>query len=167
MNKTELIARLQYYNEWRRGADTQMPDPAQLGWDIDAAVEILKEVKIEKGQGMKGLTKQKPRRSKYNNRKTVVDGLTFDSAKEAKRYGELKLLERAGEIINLELQPEYELIPRQKGHRATKYRADFKYTTKGGSVVVEDVKSPATKTQAYRIKKKLMAWNHGIDVVEV
>lgn len=102
--------------------------------------------------------------SKYRNHKTTVDGITFDSKKEAARYGELKLLERAGEISNLELQPEFELVPPQPGLRAVKYRADFKYTLKGGGKVVEDVKGK--RTTEYMIKKKLMAYFHKIEIFE-
>ncbi len=76
--------------------------------------------------------------SKYGNKKTVVDGITFDSKKEANRYCQLKMLERAREISQLELQHEFELIPAQmknggiRSERACKYRADFSYVTKDG-----------------------------------
>jgi hypothetical protein len=104
--------------------------------------------------------------TKYGNRKTVVDGITFDSAKEARRYGELKLLERAGQIVDLRVQPEFELDV--KGVRVCKYRADFAYREHGGSTVVEDVKSPITaKNPTYRIKSKLLYAIYGIQVREV
>jgi hypothetical protein len=114
--------------------------------------------------------------SKYGNRKTVVDGITFDSKKEADRYIELKYMERAGLIRCLELQPKYCLIPTLEGsngkiaQRAVYYRADFEYLEKDGNGwrrVVEDVKSPATKTQVYLLKKKLMRWRLGIEIREV
>ena len=102
---------------------------------------------------------------KYHAQKTVVDGITFDSRKEARRYGELKALEKAAEIINLELQPRYELIPKQKGERACVYIGDFRYKTWGDEIVVEDCKG--MKTPVYRIKKKLMLHVHGIRIIEI
>lgn len=103
--------------------------------------------------------------SKFNNQKTEVDGILFDSRKEAKRYYELKLLQRAGEISNLQLQVKYELIPKQANERACNYIADFVYQDKSGQIVVEDVKGRRTKE--YVIKRKLMLYQHGIRVVEV
>jgi len=96
-------------------------------------------------------------RNKYHNKKTIVDGITFDSKKEARRYSELKLLVRAKEISNLELQPKFMLIDKYtngngKKVRALTYVADFQYTTKYG-IVVEDVKG--MKTDVYKLKKKL------------
>ena len=78
--------------------------------------------------------------SKYNNTNIRVDGRLFDSKAEAARWQELQLLERAGEIKELERQVEYELIPKQKGERAVKYIADFRYKDHEGNVVVEDTK---------------------------
>ena len=101
--------------------------------------------------------------SKYRNRRTVYDGITFDSQREANRYAELKLLERAGEISDLKLQVPFELIPKQPGERAVKYIADFVYT-EDGQTVVEDVKGK--KTRDYIIKRKLLLWVHGIKVRE-
>ena len=111
--------------------------------------------------------------SKYRNRRTVVDGITFDSAKEANRYAELKLLERAGKITELQRQPGYTLIPKQVRdgkmiERAVVYKADFAYRDEEtGEDVVEDVKSEATRTREYIIKRKLMLWEYGIRVREV
>lgn len=102
--------------------------------------------------------------SKYNNRKTVVDGITFDSAKEAARWCELRLLERAGAIRDLRRQVRYELIPKQKNERAVNYIADFVYV-ENGKTVVEDVKG--YKTPEYVIKRKLMLWVHKIKISEV
>lgn len=102
--------------------------------------------------------------AKYNNIKTVVDGITFDSKKEAQRYQVLKMLERAGAITDLKCQVAFELIPKQQGERAVKYIADFVYK-ENGKVVVEDVKGK--RTQVYILKRKLMLWVHGIRVVEV
>jgi len=111
------------------------------------------------------------RRSKYNARRTEVDGITFDSASEAARYVELKLLERAGKIRGLELQPRYELIKAfttSSGERVRgiTYVGDFRYVDKTGAVVVEDVKG--VKTDVYKIKRKLLLWRHpDINFVEI
>jgi len=103
--------------------------------------------------------------AKYGNTKIRVDGRRFDSKREAARWQELKLLERAGEIKGLERQVEYELIPKQPGERAVKYIADFRYIDHDGKTVVEDTKG--VKTPVYILKRKLLLWVHGIRVVEV
>lgn len=93
--------------------------------------------------------------NKYRNKKVQVDMYVFDSIAESRRYKELKLLERAGEIQNLELQKRYLLIPKQKDERAVSYIADF-YYTENNKEVVEDVKSKITaKKTDYIIKRKL------------
>ncbi len=91
------------------------------------------------------------KRHKYNAVKTTVDGITFDSKKEARRYSELKLLEKAGHIRNLELQPKYRC--EIDGKLICTYKADFRYFTDERKVV-EDVKG--MKTPIYRLKKKLV-----------
>ena len=100
------------------------------------------------------------KKNKYGNKKTVVDGITFDSRKEANRYAELKILERGGVITDLELQPRFELLSgfRRNGktYRKIEYVADFSYN-ESGRTVVEDVKSVITrKNPVYVIKKKLL-----------
>ena len=102
---------------------------------------------------------------KYNNTKIRVDGRLFDSKAESARWLELLLLERVGEITELERQVEYELIPKQKGERAVKYIADFRYKGHEGETVVEDTKG--VKTPVWIIKRKLMLRVHGIRVREV
>ena len=105
-------------------------------------------------------------RNKYHASKTELDGIRFDSRKEAARYSELKLLERAGAIRDLQLQVPFELIPKQEGERACTYVADFVYTdTRTGRQVVEDAKG--MRTDVYKIKRKLMLWRHGIRISEV
>ena len=110
-------------------------------------------------------------RSKYGAKKTMVDGIVFDSRKESRRYAELKLLQKAGEISNLELQKKFLLIPSQKlggkvVERECSYVADFVYTdTKTGNIVVEDTKG--IKTKDYIIKRKLMLYVHGIKISEI
>ena len=112
------------------------------------------------------------RYSKYRNRKVTVDGIMFDSEKEARRYGELKLLQKTGYISDLQLQVPFTLIPSQSKdgkviERKMSYKADFVYKDKDGKQIVEDVKSEATKTEVYRCKKKLMLYVHGIEIREV
>lgn len=106
--------------------------------------------------------------NKYGNRKVQCDGMTFDSKKEYTRWCELRLLERAGEIENLERQVPFEIIPKQtdgfgRTVRGSRYIADFVYV-EGGKMVVEDCKG--MRTDVYRLKKKLMLYRHGITVRE-
>jgi len=101
--------------------------------------------------------------------KTTIDDIVFDSKSEAKRYSELKILERSGVISNLELQKRYELIPKQKlsngsCERACHYIADFVYQMNGQSIC-EDSKS-GVKTKDYIIKRKLMKFIHNIEILE-
>lgn len=126
---------------------------------------------------------------KHGNKKTVVDGIEFDSKKEARRYIELKLLQDAGQIEELELQKVFELIPAQyetfprygkKGQRlkdgrrciekSCTYKADFSYI-QNGQLVVEDTKGyrdPASASYAkFVIKRKLMLHLFGIRVIEL
>lgn len=107
-------------------------------------------------------------KSKYGNIKTTTsDGITHDSMKEANRWCELKLLERAGKIRLLQRQVKFELIPKQDGERAVVYVADFTYI-ENDKFVVEDVKSEATrKNKEYVIKRKLMKWIHGITIKQI
>lgn len=129
--------------------------------------------------------------SKYHNQKMVVDGIVFDSRKEGRRYLELSNLQKAGMITDLQRQVVFELIPtyyewvdtdevykkgpkkgqpkikRRVVEQGVKYIADFVYTDWNGNRVVEDIKSAATKTKEYRIKRKLMLHIHGIRVKEV
>ncbi len=97
------------------------------------------------------------RKHKYGAVKTTVDGITFDSKLEASRYSELKLLERAGVITDLELQPRFLLQEpcMYFGKRVLKmeYVADFKYKNSDGQVIVEDAKG--VRTEAYKLKCKL------------
>lgn len=122
--------------------------------------------------------------NKYRNKKIELDGITFDSKKEARRYQELKLLEKAGQISKLELQKKYILIPAQyetyeryskkTGKRLKDgkiciekecaYIADFVYF-ENGRLVLEDTKG--MKTKEYIIKRKLMLFFYGIRIREV
>lgn len=110
-------------------------------------------------------------RSKYGARRTQINGITFASKAESKRYLQLLELERLGQIDSLELQPTFVLAPGVKysnAARATpplRYKADFSYVDHLGNKVVEDVKG--RPTEGYRIKRHLMLALHGIEVVEV
>lgn len=114
--------------------------------------------------------------NKYHAKKTVVDGITFDSKKEAQRYMHLRMMERAGIICGLTRQVKYDLIPAQYidgkcVERAVNYYADFEYTISDktskmvGRKVTEDVKG--IRTDAYRLKRKLMLYMHGIRITEI
>ena len=107
--------------------------------------------------------------NKYGAKKTELDGIVFDSRKEANRYAELKLMQRAGQIHDLKIQVPFELIPKQEEdgrivERPVKYVADFVYFDNSG-MVVEDAKG--MKTDVYKLKKKMMRWLWGIEVREV
>ena len=105
--------------------------------------------------------------TKYGNKKTYAYGIKFDSKKESRRYTELKWLERAGLIRELELQKKFELQPKYINNngehiRAITYVCDFYYyNNEEQKYVVEDVKSPATKKdKTYVIKKKLFEYKY-------
>src|SRR5262245_45003992 len=102
--------------------------------------------------------------NKYGAVRTVVDGMTFHSRKEARRYQELRTLERAGKIDDLQCQVRHDLIV--NGVKIGRYTSDFEYE-EDGRHVVEDVKSPATKkARDYRLRKLLMLAIHGIEIRE-
>lgn len=120
-------------------------------------------------------------KNKYSNKKIERDGITFDSAKEYRRYCTLKVLQAAGEITDLKMQVKFVLIPTQrepdtvgvrggikKGKLIEKecaYYADFVYKDKNGEIVVEDTKG--MRTVEYVIKRKLMLYIHGIRIKEI
>lgn len=119
------------------------------------------------------------RRSKYGAQKTTVDGIVFDSKRESERYGELKLLEKAGEIWELELQPVYRLVMESttgtlfvaaqalagtRDRSVGEWRGDFRYHTRAGRVV-EDVKG--FRTPVYRLKKRMVEAQYNIVITEI
>lgn len=112
--------------------------------------------------------------NKYGAKKVVVNGEVFDSQKEFYRWCDLKLLERAGEIFNLNRQVKYELIPAQRDgkgkliEREVSYIADFAYLAKNGDKIVEDVKGykRGASYQLFTIKRKMMLYKYGIKVKE-
>ena len=119
--------------------------------------------------------------TKYNSRKIERDGMTFDSLKEYRRFCELRLLQRAGKITDLQRQVKFVLIPTQRepdtigvrgGVKPGKvieqecaYYADFVYVNDKGKTIVEDTKG--CRTKEYIIKRKLMLYVHGIRIQEV
>lgn len=123
--------------------------------------------------------------SKYKSKKVTVDGLEFASRKEAKRWTELRILEKAGAISDLKTQVKFVLIPAQrepdtvgarggikKGkliERECAYIADFVYKDNQGETVVEDVKGykGGGAYELFKIKRKLMLYVHGIRIVEI
>lgn len=111
--------------------------------------------------------------NKYHNKKITINGITFDSKLEAKRYTELLYMQKANLIKDLELQPKFELQPsfkkNNKTYRKIEYVADFKYyDVKKGIVVVEDTKSPITKTQVYILKKKMFEYKYpDLEITEI
>jgi hypothetical protein len=115
------------------------------------------------------------RKSKYGALPTMVDGIKFASKREAKRYGELKLLQQIGEIRDLKLQPKfpiYAMSPDGKLVQVAIYRADFSYEPIGDGYpahrqwsVVEDVKG--VRTDVYRLKKRMVEAQYGIQIREI
>lgn len=101
-------------------------------------------------------------RSKYHAKKTVVDGITFDSKREADRYLVLKSMEEDGTIEDLRRQVRYELVPAfdvdGRHYRPVYYVADFVYV-EDGKEVIEDVKG--MRTDVYKLKSKLFARRYG------
>jgi hypothetical protein len=104
----------------------------------------------------------KTKRSKYKNVRVVVNGVTFDSLAEAKRYSELKLLEKAGEIADLKRQERYNLWV--NGHKVCAFVSDFSYV-ENSVPVVEDLKSQHTRSlPVFRLKAKLFKAIYGFDI---
>ena len=101
------------------------------------------------------------KRSKYGAKKTVVDGITFDSQAEATRYGVLKIVQASGLITDLRLQVPYQITV--NGKKVCRYVADFVYS-ENGKEVVEDVKG--MRTPLYNLKKKLMEAVFGVVIFE-
>lgn len=110
------------------------------------------------------------KKAKYNNKKTVVDGITFDSKLEAEHWAKLKALEAAGEITELQRQVAFPCVAARSAcgrvHRSTEsYVADFTYHTKEGPLVVVDTKG--FKTDEYKRKKKWVEELYGVKILEV
>lgn len=136
-----------------------------------ATVTPRELARLHKGKDVRFLLaggKYGNKRSKYGNRRVEVDGIWFDSEAEAKRYGELVLLVKAGQISDLQVHTR--LAFEIEGETMFVYVSDFEYQDHTIPVpvrVVEDVKSPATCTALYRLKRKLIERQHGIKITEV
>lgn len=133
------------------------------GWTADLLLDKKKAGLIDFDESQISVKVEKKKRSKYGNKKTEVDGIRFDSEREAKRYKQLLLLQKAGEIGLLRRQVDYEL--NEGGTHSLKYRADFVYMTKDGVEVVED--SKGCRTREYLKKRRLMKSIYGIEIKEV
>jgi len=110
------------------------------------------------------MVKTAEKANKYRNTPTEVDGIKFDSKAEARRYSELMLMMAAGEIGQVILQPRFVITI--NGTKICTYVGDFEYHRRGVRVI-EDVKSPASKTPVYKLKKKLLKAVHGIEIEEI
>lgn len=111
----------------------------------------------------KRLSKKPAAGPKYSNEKEEVDGIVFHSKKEARRYRDLKVMERLKEIESIELQPKFPVYINDK--KVFLYTADFRYRVVGGDEVVEDVKG--VRTPVYRIKKRCVEAYYGITIKEL
>jgi len=144
------------------------------GFEAWTPEDVIKHNNRIKGLSNKVIPSQeeKPKKvSKYRNEKVEINGVKYDSKKEAKKAEELEYLEKAGKIKNLERQKKFVLQEgfRINGHkiREIAYIADFVYE-EDGKLVVVDVKSPITrKNPVYKLKKKMMMYVHGIEIKEV
>lgn len=94
------------------------------------------------------------RRNKFNAKKVVYDGFTFDSIKESRRYLVLRQMQHSGVISDLQIHPRIPLMC--NGVSIGTYIGDFCYKDVNGKVILEDVKSKATKTPVYNLKKKIL-----------
>lgn len=136
-----------------------------------AAGKLLRQA-AEKADVSRSNEQTGEKRAKYGNREAHRGEIRFDSQKEARRFDELLSMLRAGKIRDLKLQHEFVLVEGYRNLegqwvRPVKYRADFTYLDAHGRMVVEDVKSRATKTRVYEIKKRLLRERRGIEIVEV
>ncbi|WP_376706626.1 DUF1064 domain-containing protein [Listeria booriae] len=113
--------------------------------------------RLKQGTRQLSSTKRPNTRSKYNNKKTTIDGFTFDSKAEAAYYGHLKLLKKAGEVESFKLQPRYLLQEgfrkNGKSHQKIEYVADFEVLYADGHTEIIDIKG--VKTEAFKLKQKL------------
>jgi len=112
------------------------------------------------GRLNKHLHQDRPKQNKFHNKKVEIDGFTFDSLKESRRYISLKTLQTIGTIKNLHVHIPFRLS-------VATYICDFVYENSDGDIIVEDVKSKATRTAAYRLKKKMLLQELNIEIEEV
>lgn len=131
-----------------------------MNWSIAEYNELM----IKKGKPeliVKDIEAEE-KKSKFNNERVVVDGILFDSKKEAEYYSELKLLKRYGIVTDFKLQPNFVLQPSYykngKKIRAINYKADFKVWYKDGRVEIVDTKG--FETQLFKVKKKILEYKY-------
>lgn len=148
--------------------------PPELRARVEAVMRAEDAQKARKNGGSpgKGGSAEKigtQGKSKYGNRVTYVNGVKFDSKREAERYTVLLVRLNTGEISRLKLQPEFTIteayvMPDGRRVKAQRYRADFSYVLPDGREVVEDVKTEGTKTRVFINKQKLVYEKYGIEV---
>jgi len=122
-------------------------DAKRLG--IEGTLELVK------------LEQKEERKNKYNNSKPTIDGITFDSKKEADYYCDLKLLKKAGKIKDFELQPKFWLLGPENDKvtgNGVYYKADFKIINNDDSEAIVDTKG--YKTQVFKLKKKWLLYKY-------
>lgn len=156
----------------REQAERKLADLSRGNPSIDKLVDFDQKRDTGSDKCLTGASQDKRYRRKYGNELCEVNGIRFDSKKEARRYEELMGLLQAGWITDLKLQHHFTLaeafkMPDGTPIRKMEYIADFTYTDGEGRFIVEDVKSEATrKNPVYAIKKKLMA-HEGYKITEV
>lgn len=137
-----------------------------------AQKQILEKLKKNTEPGTDKPSQASASKSKFGNQPTEKRGIRFDSKKEAARFEHLIMLQQAGQISDLRLQQNFTLQeaytkPDGERVRGVVYKADFTYRDFKGELIVEDVKSTATRTKVYIIKKKMMREKFGIEITEV
>jgi len=140
----------------------------------DMSISVKNTMPVDEYLKLHGRKKPNKYRNTPTTRLAGSRVISFDSQKEAARYDELMMMHINGDIADLRLQPQFILqgsytTPEGERIRSITYIADFLYITKGKSprLIVEDVKTKATRTPEYQLKKKLMADRLGIQVVEI
>lgn len=131
-------------------------------WSTQDLARVAAKIQAQAHMPLRDIVPSRGRRGKYGNERTVVDGITFGSKLEARRYGELKLLEKAGKITHLEIHWPYYL--HAHGVKIGYYEADFSYT-ENGELVIEDTKG--TLTSLYKWKKRHIYAEYGIRIREI
>lgn len=142
-----------------------------MRWTQDALDEYNRRThRIDVRKGEAAPLPAKPKKpAKYRNEKVEIDGIVFDSKREATHWTRLVQLQQAGQISDLRRQVSYQLIPYQrrgdgKAERACNYVADFVYIEHGKTVVAD---AKGMKTRDYILKRKLMLYVHGITIKEL
>ena len=136
-------------------------------WSAEDVRHLLATGRLspEDRQALEEVLEDTPGENKFGAKPVTINGIRFDSSKEGRRYVDLQLLEQAGEIENLRVQVPYDL--HVEGVKLGVYVADFVYfDVERGEEVVEDTKSPPTRTALYRWKARHMAAEYDIEILE-